>query len=435
MSADLRDYDFDDAAARDVPPDEIAFIWADEPDPWWIRNRPGLCNTELPFRTDVSLSCEAALEERVKLTKNALLRDAQLALIANVVCAHFRRPGTWVFYSRDHNHYAERVRRYVPPYYSYRRMVDAVASLESRGLIEHRKTRPSPSAEYRSRIRATNHLLELPSTDAIEFFCDPREVVILRGPGGQPLDYQETNHTHAMRRDALEHNEFLSGLDIRVEHPDAQFDAHGFLHVRGGWLDPRRRHLYRVFNRFWTHGGRWYGGWWQSLPKDVRAQLLVNGETVIEHDYRACHLRLLCAQAGIDLPFHEQDFDPYAIVGFDRSHIKLAINIMLHASSERAALGAIASELSIRKLQGPRADLLISAVRKHFCGLERYWCSGIGLRLQSIDAEICRCVQRRLRYLGIPVLSVHDSFIVPVSFDSGLADVMEEEMCRACSIV
>jgi hypothetical protein len=182
-----------------------------------------------------------------------------------------------------------------------------------------------------------------------------------------------------------------------------------------------------------VRGGRWYGGWWQSLPKDVRAQLLVNGETVIEHDYRACHLRLLCALAGIDLPFREQGLDPYAIAGFDRSHIKLAFNIMLHI--ERAALRAIANQLSIRKLQKPhrRAGLLIAAVRKHFRDLEKYWCSGIGLRLQGIDAEICLRVQRHLRRLGIPVLSVHDSFIVPASFDNRLADVMEEEMRRACA--
>ena len=73
------------------------------------------------------------------------------------------------------------------------------------------------------------------------------------------------------------------------------------------------------------------------------------------------------------------------------------------------------------------------AVRHHFPGLERFWCSGVGLRLQNIDADICQRVQRRLRRSIIPVLSVHDSFIVPVSFDSVLQDAMEEEMQRACA--
>ena len=36
------------------------------------------------------------------------------------------------------------------------------------------------------------------------------------------------------------------------------------------------------------------------------------------------------------LPFRDEDFDPYQIEGFDRPHIKLALNIMLNADTELA---------------------------------------------------------------------------------------------------
>jgi hypothetical protein len=237
-----------------------------------------------------------------------------------------------------------------------------------------------------------------------------------------------------MRRDVLEHNEFLTGIDIRVDHTDARLDGHGFLRVGGCWLDPRRCGFYRVFNRFWTHGGRWYGPYWQGLPGHVRGELLINGQPIFEHDFRACHLRLLCARIGVDLPFHEKDYDPYQIPGMNRSHIKIALNIMLNAGTECAALRAIARKLNDERIDEPyrRARTLMDAVRHWFRGLEQFWCSGVGLRLQNTDADICTRVQRLLRREDIPVLSVHDSFIVPATAKSVLQDVMEEGMVRAC---
>ena len=338
-----------------------------------------------------------------------------------------------VFYSRDKNHYAGLSARYVPAFYTYAKMMSGVARLEDAGLIEHIKTTPSPSSRLRSRISASPLLLSRVADVSLDFVFASKEVIILRGADRWPLTYDDTARTTRMRGDVLEQNEFLGGFDIRLEHPRDTYGAHGFMRVDGRWLDPRRRSYYRVFNRRFTLGGRWYGPFWQNLPSDVREYMLINGELVVERDYRACHLRLLCGRAGLDLPFRDEDFDPYQIEGFDRSHIKLALNIMLNADTERGARRAIARELSPQNVAnaGHWAHSLVDAVRYRFPGLEQFWCSRVGLRLQNVDAEICRRVQRRLRHENIPVLSVHDSFIVPASFNSVLNDVMEEEMDQA----
>jgi hypothetical protein len=52
--------------------------------------------------------------------------------------------------------------------------------------------------------------------------------------------------------------------------------------------------------------------------------------------------------------------------------------------------------------------------------------------LQSFDADICARVQRSLRKDGVPALSVHDSFIVPISHEAKLQNVMEEETVSMC---
>ncbi len=107
---------------------------------------------------------------------------------------------------------------------------------------------------------------------------------------------------------------------------------------------------------------------------------------------------------------------------------------MLNADSEVSARRAIVRELVTEALARPydEAALLMEDVKSCFPGLERFWCSGAGLRLQNIDADICARVQSRLRRQDIPALSIHDSFIVPVPARAVLQAVMDEEMAQAC---
>jgi hypothetical protein len=108
---------------------------------------------------------------------------------------------------------------------------------------------------------------------------------------------------------------------------------------------------------------------------------------------------------------------------------------MLNAGSASEARAAIAAEL-VEIYAGDadsRARHLMRAVRRRHRALSRYWASGVGPRLQCIDAAICSDVQRHLRGLDVPVLSVHDSFLVPITRGDLLQQVMEEafeEVCR-----
>jgi len=51
-------------------------------------------------------------------------------------------------------------------------------------------------------------------------------------------------------------------------------------------INMSHRRLYRVFNDpDLRTGGRFYGGWWQNIPKTYRSRLLVNGKRMVEYDY------------------------------------------------------------------------------------------------------------------------------------------------------
>jgi hypothetical protein len=72
------------------------------------------------------------------------------------------------------------------------------------------------------------------------------------------------------------------------------------------------RKLYRIFNRgSFSNGGRFYGTWWQQIPKEIRPQLLIDGEPTIEHDYPQLHPNMLYAQIGARL-----EGDAYAVDGW-----------------------------------------------------------------------------------------------------------------------
>jgi hypothetical protein len=138
----------------------------------------------------------------------------------------------------------------------------------------------------------------------------------------------------------------------------------------------------------------------------------------------------LCASAGLEL----QTEDPYELVGFSRSEVKLAINIMLNAPSWPSARAAICDELheGYGATAGARADSVRAAVGNAYPALERYWNTGYGLLLQNVDATICMNVQQHLRREAIPCLSVHDSFIVPTKARSRTVAIMDQELQRAC---
>lgn len=65
--------------------------------------------------------------------------------------------------------------------------------------------------------------------------------------------------------------------------------------------------LYRVFNNnSFDQGGRFYGAFYQTMPKDLRKDILINGEPTVELDYAAHHVRIPYHLEGVD--YRE---DPY----------------------------------------------------------------------------------------------------------------------------
>jgi hypothetical protein len=397
----------------------------------------GLRANDRPYRPALQFTDPISIERAVDLDHHCdhpHVREARGSLLANLLWYPWTEAPRSIFYARDRNRYVG-LRRYAPRHFRLPYVIEAVDTLVAAGLVTHARTSPSPFASLRSSVHPTDRLLQAaePLRRAGAICYASPERVILRDGHGHPLPYRDTPETVAMRADVDEHNGFLQPCSITIEHPDAAIDAGGFITIVGQPRhDPTRTLSRRIFNGDFDHGGRWYGPWWQSVPARLRPSIRINNVVTVEHDFANCHVRLLHALAGLAPPRG----DPYQIGDLPRDETKRALNVMLNANNPSEARGAIAGELVGTYAAGDansRARHLMRAVRRRHRPLARYWTSGIGLRLQCVDAAICSAIQRQLRDRGVPVLSIHDSFMVPTPHEDLLVQVMEacfEEACR-----
>ncbi len=145
------------------------------------------------------------------------------------------------------------------------------------------------------------------------------------------------------------------------------------------------------------------------------------------------HLRMLYANKGIDYLG-----DPYAICTASadfvtdssgmRTMCKLIVLVALNAKSLKSAVAAIRQKMNLDPAL-PRVNDLKQCVTD-FVGyhspVSEFFFTGIGLKLQNIDAQIAEQVMLELTGKSIPVLPIHDSFICAEPCNK----VLEESMVR-----
>lgn len=404
---------------------------------------------ETPLRFGVQVRPDLMAKLGLTFPSEAVAAAAA-SVVANVIlgCWH---GNLWIFYSRDNSHFAM-VRASAPNWYTRRVLVAAVDTLTAAGLVEERRTAPSPAARRRSRLCATpNLLVKLPGLAVSDLRWASTPGVVLRDAKGQSvlnprefLNQNELDRLHHLLLDVEEHNKFLSGFEVGLSHDSAVPLPSGLTRIDGSAINPLQRRYFRIFNGDLEHGGRWYGPWWQAVPSRLRTGLLIDGEPTIEVDYAACQLRLMFAHLGLLDPLGgairhaDPRSDLYRIEGVERGLVKLALLIAINAESRHRAHAALANDL---KASTPMDDVearraanrILKAVKSHFPALRPLWFTGIGLRMQRVDSDLCASVQRRMRALGLPALSIHDAFITWRHAEPQLRQIMEEAFRSACS--
>ena len=269
----------------------------------------------------------------------------------------------------------------------------------------------------RSRLRGTEALLQYLEGDfgvtlADLGFAPWTETVRLKDTAKHLIEYEDSQTTTQMRT-GLEHlNVLLADTTITLDGGSTS----------GQDLSAKR--LYRVFNDgSFDKGGRFYGGWWMSIPSDDRSRILIDGEVTTELDYSAIHCRLCYDLQGIPLPL---DVDPYTIPGLEglRSSVKVGFLTLINIGVGRRARASDEMAAALRGRMSFKAFL--GTIERHHGDISGWFRSGKGVELQRLDSEIAKGVMGFMAFKAVPCLPVHDSFIVPSSMERELRHAMNE---------
>lgn len=254
------------------------------------------------------------------------------------------------------------------------------------------------------------------------------------------VERDESSEVAKMQDSLLQINKFLSQQCISLDLPDVAFASGKFdAHVNHSPVSTdvvsltenfRTAHslqnvfLKRIFAQgSLQKGGRFYGGWWQSIPSRMRTRVTINGYRTIEFDYSGLACAMLYAMEGQALPI-----DPYDVglnySGSDdprRKIVKRYLNAILNDESGRYRLDP--EELA--ELGIAHNDLHQRIIKLHK-PVEKHLNSGIGVELQYLDSQIAEKVMLRLLRLNEACLPIHDSFIVRFEAASALVSAMKQ---------
>lgn len=264
------------------------------------------------------------------------------------------------------------------------------------------------------------------------------EIIRQRDAEGNEVDYEACSEAEQMRTRLKAWNEFaaLHWIDIAVRddeligcsissRDDETEEQRTERRHRTGFALPdfTANQLHRVFNRSsFRFGGRFYGGWWQSVPKAYRKRIMIDGHPTREVDFSAMLLRML-----YDLNGAEMVGDPYTLEEIDPRHrpiIKKALLALINAGSDQRIQTQQTDGMPITWPE------LIERLQTKHRQISHYFHSGIGLELQRKDSDIAEIVMIEAAKGNVLVLPVHDSFVVPHMRTNSIKQLMMDAYRR-----
>jgi len=229
------------------------------------------------------------------------------------------------------------------------------------------------------------------------------------------IEYDDTPETKRMEQDLQAYNELLRKTYIDIGSLDK---AHILRTTRRGVqrlpINQTNKFVRRIFSRgSWTNNGRYYGGFWQQVGDDYRKHILINDMPTIEVDYKGIHPSILSINRGKTFNGYDvgRELLPNLTKEQQRKAIKLLVLTAINALSKSQAYKAFRSSSDI-SLKDYELDILLSGFLKLNPHLEEDLFTDKGIELMYQDSKIVEYVINKFTQSGVPILSVHDSFLI-----------------------
>lgn len=335
-------------------------------------------------------------------------------LIANLL-DQIRKP---VSVSKNRNNW--KTTKYNPISYF---IIDLIDILKTNELIDM-KTGNNVDKQHtlKTRIWATDKLLkEFPEYHSCVRY-KPVQLVEVRDENKRLIDYPETEKVRKIRRILEKVNKINNEANI--------------IHVFENKCLRLNTSVVAIFKNKLTLGGRLYSrgiSGFQALSSEERQDITINNNRTVERDFKALHPFLLYAAEGKQIyqdPYLTVESNPVA-----RPFMKQILLCMLNAkdetSAERAANNWLYENHSerekLKEIGITRARPMIKKFLEVHQPIKHYFFKGKenGQRIINKDSKIALDVLNHFAKQNIPVLCIHDSFIVEEQHAEELVQVMK----------
>ena len=345
-------------------------------------------------------------------------------------------PKLMIMFSRDNNAYKAKSR--YNEIHIGKKIIGVVKNLVNEGIIEEKRgfNDKIRGIGFQSRLWASPSLKEkFKSTRFHQLqFCDHegRESIVLRDENKEAVeDYQDNAVTTFSRSLLSDYNALLANTHIDIfdlEKPVVEIGS-GSKTMKLA-ITQQDKFVRRIFNNSrWDQGGRFYGGWWQRCPKTYRENIVFDGVATAEIDFSGIHIVILYAQEGINY-WAEVNEDPYSIHGINdidpdidlRAAAKLLLLTAINAETPEKAFGAFRQQAESgspeKRLTNEQLNFMLNQLKLKHEPIAHKLASGAGIELMCVDSQITeRLIERFTRHFQCPILTIHDSYIVPFGYD------------------
>lgn len=310
---------------------------------------------------------------------------------------------------------------------------------------------PRTKKRFRSKIRSTDKLLALfkeykLALSMVTKFTED-ELVIVReklddrpgkklDEGHKYLDYKDSRFADNKRAFLKRYNDLLLNTYIDVDEFGYENKSDSELSI-----DLANKRVRRIFSDLkFSRGGRFYGGWWQNIPEDLRARIIIDRFYTAEYDFSGYHIYLLYAKEGInfrdlqkDAYIYPKSNDPHKLRIIYKHLLLCAIN----AEDRKLCLRATHQEIYKGKKRNPEKypevipnlGELLNSFKDYHQPITKYFdfdegVGPVGPKLQNLDSMVAEDILITMTREKLPCLCVHDSFICRVMDGPFLQEVM-----------
>lgn len=377
--------------------------------------------------------------------KNKRLIQLQV-LLANLISNHQTDPDLYTSVSLANSYYKPHSR-----YNSHsigKGFINLIRDLAEGGWLELHKgfiDRASGISRL-TRIKPTDKTLQLLEDLQAHSHLIARapntECIIQRDEDKKDIEYIDTHENVQDRVHLTAYNNLLH--KTLIDHPDFPSEGVPLKDGRTFKINKSDKFVRRIYNdSSFEWNGRYYGGWWQRTPKTYRSGIQLNGSPTCEIDFSAIHMVLLYAIAGIDY-WNDIGTDPYLLDDFEqsdeiRSLLKVIVLVAVNAKSRKQALEALRYKIRTTDREEfgwftegdyDLKDILNRFVKKHEPIKSSFFKSNT-FSVMYIDAQIAEYIINHFTDQGIPVLAIHDSFLINRVHEGDLRSAMQ----TACNTI